>query len=495
MAYILSIDQSTSVTKGLVWDHTGRLLARADLPHSQITNEKGWVEHDPEEIYENVLRAVAFALEKAGIRPEQVCAAGLSNQRETAVCWDSVSQKPVYNAIVWQCGRASDICEELRAAGHAGTVRQKTGLTLSPYFTAAKLAWIVRNVPEARQLQQAGRLRCGTVDAWLVFRLTGNFYTDYSNASRTQLLDLDTLGWNDSLVRLFGLTPECLPQIRMSDSCFGHSTFGGLFPSAIPIHGVLGDSHAALFGNRCLLPGTAKVTYGTGSSIMMNAGENRPAPCDGVVTSLAWGMNGRVQYVLEGNINYTGAVIKWLAEDAELLERPGDAGRLAQQVASTNGVYLVPAFSGLGAPYFKDEVRAAFLGMNRSTRRAHLVRAAEECIAYQITDVVNAIRAGSGVRLQSICADGGPTRDAFLMQFQADMLDIPLRISKTEELSGAGAAYCAALGCGAAGQAEIFRCSAHQEVRPRMGPAERKALYNGWKNAVNTLAKGGAAGN
>lgn len=488
MECILSIDQSTSVTKGLVWNAAGRLLGRADMPHRQITNELGWVEHDPEEIYANVLQAAAQALEKAGIRPAQVCAVGLSNQRETAVCWEATTGRPVCNAIVWQCARAADICTEIRAAGLAEPIQKKTGLNLSPFFTAAKFAWAVRNVPAARTALQAGTLRCGTMDTWLIYKLTGNFFTDYSNASRTQLLNLDTLAWDGELVRAFGLTQQCLPQVHMSDSCFGSSTFGGLFPAPVPICGVLGDSHAALFGNHCVLPGMAKITYGTGSSVMVNAGSARPARCEGAVTSLAWGMRGSVQYVLEGNINYAGAVIQWLTEDIELLDSPKDAGKIAALAQSTQGVYLIPAFSGLGAPHFNDRVRAAFVGMNRTTKRAHLVRAAEECIAYQVADVARAIQAGSTMGLQEICADGGPTRDAFLMQFQADMLGLPLKIRGIEELSGAGAAYCAALSAGVSCEERLFKSAVYQVVPPRMAAAERETLYAGWKSAVRALA-------
>lgn len=489
MPYILSIDQSTSVTKGLVWDTRGALIARADVPHRQITDERGWIEHDPEEIWCNVLAAAAAALKKSGVAPSDIRAVGISNQRETAVCWDEHTGRPVYNAIVWQCGRAAPIADKLRAQGMAQAVRQKTGLNLSPYFSAAKFAWVARNVSEARSALRRGALRCGTMDSWLLYKLTGGFFTDYSNASRTQLLNLDTLAWDGELIQAFGLTPECLPQIRMSDSMFGRTRLEGLLPAPVPVCGVLGDSHAALFGNRCHAPGMAKITYGTGSSVMMNVGPHRPQLCEGAVTSLAWGMEGEVQYVLEGNINYAGAVIKWLVEDIELLDNPQEAGRIAALAQSTNGVYLIPAFSGLGAPYFNDQARAAFLGMNRTTKRAHLVRAAEECIAYQITDVVAAIQRGSDVPLHTIRADGGPTRDSFLMQFQADMLGLPVQISRVEEVSGAGAAYCAAISAKLASAEDLFAQAAYVSVTPRMGEAERMQYYSGWKAAAGSIAQ------
>ena len=355
MALFLSIDQSTSVTKGLVWDSEGRLLARADVPHRQLTNDLGWVGHDPMEILRNTLRAAALAVEKAEVRPEEIRAVGISNQRETAVCWDASTGEPVCEAVVWQCGRASEQCARLEAQGLADSVKAKTGLPLSPYFSAAKFAWMLENEPKAQQALARGTLRCGTVDAWLLWNLTGTFATEYSNASRTQLLNLDTLDWDAELAAAFGLTAECLPQIRMSDSFFGETTMGGLFPKPVPVHGVLGDSHAALYGNKCMRPGEAKVTYGTGSSLMMNAGPQRPKAREGVVTSLAWGVQHEVDYVLEGNVNYIGAVIQWLTQDVELLERASDAGRIAASVPSTNGVYLVPAFSGLGAPLLQRQ--------------------------------------------------------------------------------------------------------------------------------------------
>lgn len=488
MKYILSVDQSTAVTKGLVWDTGGRLLARADVPHRQITDHRGWVEHDPMEILANLPKAAAAALEKAGVQPGQIGAVGISNQRETAVCWDARTGLPVCNAVVWQCGRAAALCDELAGQGLAPAVWEKTGLPLSPYFSGAKFAWMVRNVPGAAQALAKGALRCGTMDAWLVWKLTGNFLTDYSNASRTQLLNLDTLRWDEELVRAFGLTPECLPALRMSDSCFGHTTLLGLLPAPVPVHGVLGDSHAALYGNHCTEPGQTKVTYGTGSSVMMNAGPRRPPARRGLVTSLAWGMDGRVDYVLEGNINYTGAVIKWLTEDVELLDSPAQAGPVASLVPDAGGVYLIPAFSGLGAPYFNDRVRAAFVGMNRTTKRAHLVRAAEECIAYQIADVAQLLQDACAGGIRAVCADGGPTRDGFLMQLQADLLGVPLAISGTEELSGAGAACCAAKGAGLAKEKELFAGSVYRRVEPCMPRQQAATMLAGWRAAVCALA-------
>ena len=484
---ILSIDQSTSATKGLVWSLDGELKGRADVPHRQITNTQGWVEHDPMEILANTYKAAKQAIAAANAEPRDIKVIGISNQRETAVCWDKSTGAPLYNAIVWQCARAADITHTVRLAGLEPDIRRLTGLTLSPYFSAAKFGWMAKHVPAVSAAMKQGNLCCGTMDSWLVFKLTGEFKTDYSNASRTQLLNLHTLEWDEGLAKAFGLTTSCLPEICMSDSFYGVTNLNGLLPNLVPIHGVLGDSHGALFGNRCFEPFTAKATFGTGSSIMMNAGTDLPNPADGVVASLAWGIDGKVEYVLEGNINYTGAVINWLVEDIGLLDNAKNSGVIAQTVADTGGVYLIPAFTGLGAPHFCSDARAAWLGMNRATRKTHLIRAAEECIAYQIRDVVEVINQSAGKPISLLRADGGPTRDHFLMKFTADILDIPIEISQTEELSGMGAAYCAAIGAGLTCRDSIFANQSNRKIEPTMDALVRQSLYEGWKKAINTI--------
>jgi glycerol kinase len=490
MGYVISIDQSTAGTKGLVWDEYGRLISRVDIPHRQITNNKGWVSHDPIEIWRNSVEAVRLALEKAKAVPEDVKVIGISNQRETAVCWDRNSGEPLCDAVVWQCGRAADFVREIDGPGFADEVRSVTGLNLSPYFSGAKFGWMASRLPDVGEALRKGRLCCGTVDSWLLFKMTEDksFRTDYSNASRTQLLDLDTLSWNVNLVKRFGLKVEALPEISYSDSFFGETSLDGLFKPPVPIHAMLGDSHAALFGNQCTVPYTAKATYGTGSSIMMNAGTKRPSAGKGIVTSLAWGMNGLVEYVLEGNINYTGAVIKWLVEDMELLASPADAGKIAASVESSGGVFLVPAFTGLGAPYFNDVVRAAVIGINRGTKKAHLIRAAEECIAFQIRDVVEEINAAVKKPLELLRVDGGPTKDPFLMQFQADILGIDVDINGTGEVSGAGAAYCAAIGAGFSDREKLFSQSRMRRVSASMGKARADSVYRCWREAAAGVA-------
>jgi glycerol kinase len=484
---ILSIDQSTSATKGLVWSLDGRLLGRADVPHRQITDDRGWVEPDPMEILNNTYDAAKNALKAADVDPGAISVIGISNQRETAVCWNRATGKPLYNAIVWQCARAADIVEAVRAAGLEAQVRSSTGLTLSPYFSAAKFGWMVKHVPEAASAMKAGNLCCGTIDSWLIFKLTGEFKTDFSNAGRTQLLDLHNLAWNTTLTEAFGLTADFLPEVCMSDSLFGMTDLGGLLPKPVPIHGVLGDSHGALFGNQCVAPGMAKATYGTGSSVMMNVGIALPRPADGVVASLAWGIKGQVEYVLEGNINYAGAVLQWLTEDIGMLDNVKNVGKIAQSVPDTGGVYLIPAFSGLGAPHFNSDARAAWLGMNRTTRKAHLVRAAMESIAYQIRDVVEVINQCAEKPISVLRVDGGPTRDDFLMDFQAGILDVAVEISHTEELSGMGAAFCAAIGAGLAERDAIFAGQLRRRVEPNMDATRRAKLYEGWQEAMKII--------
>jgi len=479
---ILSIDQSTSATKALVWSLDGKLLGRADVAHRQITTTQGWVEHDGMEILNNTYAAVKLALEKADTDPALIEVIGISNQRETAICWDKSTGLPLHNAIVWQCGRAADIVED--SAYMESYIRQHTGLTLSPFFSAAKFAWMLQHIPEVIAAKQKGILCCGTIDSWLLFKLTGEFKTDYSNASRTQLLNLHNLYWDNVLLKAFGLNASCLPEICMSDGFFGTTNLGGLLPKPIPIHGVLGDSHGALFANQS----SAKVTYGTGSSVMMNVGSQCPSPNEGVAASIAWGMDGKIEYVLEGNINYAGAVIKWLVDDIGLLPDAKSAGSIAQSVEDTGGVYLIPAFTGLGAPYYNNEARAAFVGMNPGTKKAHLIRAAEESIAYQIKDVIEAINQSSGQQMTSIRADGGPTRDSFLMEFQAGILDIPIEINQIEELSGMGAAFCAAIGLGIASRDSLKQI--RHKIESKMDANTRERLYTEWKKAVQLIERG-----
>lgn len=483
--YILSVDQSTQGTKALLFDDKGALLCRTDKPHRQIINDKGWVEHDLNEIYANTLQVVKDLVSKAGIDKGEIVALGISNQRETSACWSRKTGEPLYNAIVWQCSRGAAICEGLEQQGYSETVYRKTGIKLSPYFPAAKLAWIFQNVAGVSERSKAGEIAVGTIDSWLVWKLTNGerHQTDYSNASRTQLFNINTLEWDEDLLKIFGLDKNCMAEVTDSDGDFGMTDFDGWLDRKIPICGVLGDSHGALFGQGCLDTGMIKATYGTGSSIMMNTGENPVFSDAGIVTSLAWKIGGKVNYVLEGNINYTGAVITWLKDDVKLIASPGETESLARAAKRNDKTYLVPAFSGLGAPYWDSHASACIVGMTRSTGRNEIVKAALDCIVYQITDIVEAMRLSSGITISGLRVDGGPTRNKYLMQFQSDMLNIPVRVPDAEELSGIGAAYCAGISAGLYGD-DVFKNLKRTLYEPDMAESERKTLYDGWKNAV-----------
>lgn len=491
--YLLSVDQSTSGTKALIFEERGTLLCRCDLPHKQIVNGQGWVEHDPEEIYSNTLAVIRNVVEKSGIDKNDLIGLGISNQRETAVAWDGRTGKPVYNAVVWQCPRGEAICARLEKAGCAEKIKTATGLNLSPYFSAAKLAWILENVPLAAETAAAGALRCGTVDSWLVYRLTHGrqFKTDYSNASRTQLFNIGTLSWDETVCGMFGIKPSMLAEVCDSNSRFGETDLGGYLERPIPIHGVLGDSHGALFAQGCLMNGMVKSTYGTGSSVMMNIGGKPVFSKSGVVTSLAWGMDGKIDYVLEGNINYTGAVMKWIVDDLGLLSSAKESGAVAASANPADETYLVPAFTGLGAPYWDSGAKAVLCGMGRGTGKAEIVRAAEECIAYQIADIVRVMSRESGIEIQSLRVDGGPTKDSYLMQFQSDILGIPVAVSEMEELSGAGAAFAAGIALGLFDRNSVFQSSRRKTYSPVMPPDIREKRIGGWENAIQMVLNHG----
>lgn len=483
--YILAVDQSTQGTKGLLFDEEGRMTARADRPHRQIVNDRGWVEHDPIEIMNNTIGVCSDVVKKAGIDPAGIVAFGISNQRETSLAWNKETGEPVYNAIVWQCSRAKDICRRHEEAGEAENVKKKTGLNLSPYFPASKLQWIMENVPKARELADEGKLAVGTIDSWLVYNLTGKkvHKTDYSNASRTQLFNIRTLKWDTELVKSFLIPESALPEVVMSDSVFGMTDVGGLLPKEVPICGVLGDSHGALFGQNCRKPGEIKATYGTGSSVMMNTGE-KMYESDKIVTSLAWGMNGKVEYVLEGNLNYTGAVISWLKDQVHLIEGAGETGPLAEKANPEDTAYFVPAFTGLGAPYWDSDATGMLTGITRTTGKNEIVKACVECIAYQITDLVDLMRKETGNDVSELHVDGGPTANTYLMQFQSNMAQARVSIPELQELSGMGAAYAAGISCGLYNPDTIFDHVQHTFYEPHMEEAAREEKYRGWQEAV-----------
>lgn len=486
--YIISIDQSTQGTKALLFDSSGSLIKRTDEAHEQIINEKGWVSHDPAEIYRKVIKVTARLLEESGIDKSKVAGVGISNQRETSLAWNRVTGEPVGKAVVWQCARAADICDQLVCAGWAEKIREKTGMELSPYFPASKIAWILKNVEGAKELADAGELCHGTIDSWLVYKLTGgkSYKTDYSNASRTQLFNIFDLTWDDEICKVFGIDPANLATVCDSNADFGETDFEGVLPHKVPIHAVMGDSHGALFGQGCLKSGMIKSTYGTGSSIMMNIGDDPVLSTHGVVTSLAWSMDGRVNYVLEGNLNYTGAVITWLKNDLQMIGSPAETEELARQAASDDCLYLVPAFSGLGAPYWDSRATGMFTGMTRTTGRAEMVRASLECIAYQIQDVMEAMSKDAGVGISELRVDGGPTKNDYLMQFQSDIAGIAVQVPDTDELSGMGPAYAAGMALGLWDEG-IFGKLDRRKYTPQMEKSLRQKKYEGWKQAVGKV--------
>ncbi len=486
--YIISIDQSTQGTKALLFDESGSLIKRTDKAHKQIINEKGWVSHDSAEIYKNTVEVVKRLVEESGIDKDKVVGIGISNQRETSLAWDRVTGEPLGHAIVWQCARAVDICERVEKMGKAENIRKRTGINLSPYFPASKIAWILENVEGAKEKAEKKEICHGTVDSWLVYKLTGgkSYKTDYSNASRTQLFNIFDLRWDEEICGLFGIDPANLAEVVDSDSNFGETDFEGLFRKPIPIHGVLGDSHGSLFGQGCLKSGMIKSTYGTGSSIMMNIGEKPVLSTHGVVTSLAWSMGGKVNYVLEGNLNYTGATITWLKDDLKLIDSPAETEKLAEEAVSDDSLYLIPAFSGLGAPYWDSHASAAIVGMTRTTGKAEVVRASVECIAYQITDIVKAMSEDAGVTVSELRVDGGPTRNAYLMQFQSDIAEANVQVPDSEELSGIGPAYAAGLALGVWDE-RIFEKLKRVKYEPKMDRELRDSKYQGWLSAVHRV--------
>ena len=484
--YIVSIDQSTQGTKGLLFNSRGELIKREDKSHEQIVNAEGWVSHNPMEIYENVLLVVKKLLK--GIEKSKVVGLGISNQRETSLVWDRKTGLPLGNAIVWQCKRAVEICEREKIKQNADKIREKTGMPLSPYFPAAKIAWLLENQQGVSELLKKGQLCHGTMDTWLIYKLTGgiSYKTDYSNASRTQLFNIFDLSWDEEICSLFGIDSKNMPQVCDSDALYGETDFEGVLPCKIPICGVMGDSHGALFGQGCISTGMTKATYGTGSSIMMNIGKYPVLSQSGLVTSLAWKVNGEVSYVLEGNLNYTGAVISWLKNDLELIDSPKETEKLAKEAIKDDSLYLVPAFSGLGAPYWKSDAKAAFVGMTRTSKKREFVRSALESIAYQITDVLQAMKNDAKTKLDKLKVDGGPTRNAYLMQFQGDIADVKVEIPNAEELSGIGVAYLAGLRLGIWGE-EIFERLERKIYSPQMKKEKRKEKYLGWQKAVQTV--------
>ncbi|NOU94257.1 glycerol kinase GlpK [Paenibacillus sp. LMG 31456] len=491
-SYILAVDQSTSGTKALLIDKLGQIKGRCSIEHPQIYPKPGWVEHDPIVIYCNVVQVIQEVLHTTGTTPRQVAVITITNQRETAVVWDKETGQPVYNAIVWQCRRTSEQCADLKAKGHEAGVKAKTGLVLDPYFSASKIRWILDHADtNALHNGVKGQLLAGTIDSWLIWKLTGGAVhaTDYTNASRTSLFNIHTLQWDSELIEMFGVGRVALPEVKSSNDLFGYTNEPALFSERIPISGVIGDSQAALFGQLCHRPGMAKATYGTGTSVMMNIGSRAAQPVNGLVTAIAWGIDGKVDYALEGIIHCTGDCLKWVRDQMGLFNDYSEAEVQAASLTDNEGVYLIPAFVGLGAPYWEPNAKAAIIGMSRSSDKRHIIRAALESITYQVRDTVELMEAESGIRIQGLRVDGGASENRFLMQYQSDMLQINVVKPAISELSAVGSALLGGLCVGTWNNLEelydlfssetIYSCQADATIIDD--------YYEGWKKAVQTI--------
>ncbi len=469
------------------------LLHRINLPHQQYYPQAGWVEHDAEEIYRNVVEAVALLMKNEQAAEACTYSLSITNQRETVVVWNKLTGRPVHRAIVWQCCRGNSICKELREKGYSQLVQQKSGLLIDPYFSASGVQWLLDHVVGVRESAEKGELLMGTIDSWLIWKLTdGKVHaTDYTNASRTLLFNIHQLDWDEQLLSLFNIPRNMLARVYPCDTVFGETTLGGLFARPISIAGVLGDSHGALTGQMCFEKGFGKTTYGTGSSVMVNIGEQGVAAPEGLVTSVGLAALGKVFYAFEGNIHCTGATINWLEKQLGLISSPEEAEQLATGIENSGGVYIVPAFTGLGAPWWHPDIKAAFLGMTLGTGKAQIARAALESIAFQVKDLVNAMTQQAGVDLKELRVDGGLTKNRLLMQFQADMLRVPVNCSDIEEASALGAVIMNGFARNvwtSFEEVSALRSSTHVIV-PEAEEEVMKGYYNGWLKAVNQLIK------
>ena len=486
MKHILALDQGTTSSRAIVFDHQGAIIATAQQEFRQIFPQPGWVEHDANEIWASQSGVAADALNKANLSASDIAAIGITNQRETTVVWDRATGQPICNAIVWQDRRTAGACDRLRKAGHAAMIRRKTGLVIDAYFSGTKLQWILKNVPGAMARARAGQLAFGTIDSWLVWNLTGGrvHVTDVSNASRTMLFNLKTCDWDDELLKLFGIPRSLLPTVRDSSEVYGDCTLWG---GAIPIAGIAGDQQAALFGQVCTRPGMVKNTYGTGCFMLMNTGTKPIVSGHNLLTTVAWRVDGRTEYALEGSIFIAGAVVQWLRDGLGLVKTAAEIEALAAQVPDNGGVYLVPAFAGLGAPHWDQYARGLVAGITRGTKSAHLARAALEGIAYQVHDVLLAMQSDSGIKLKELRVDGGACANDLLMQFQADLLGVPVVRPRVSETTALGAAYLAGLAVGYwKNTAEIAeQWQADRRFIPAMKSPQRKKLLAGWTKALS----------
>lgn len=491
--YIMALDQGTTSSRAIIFNHDGEIVKVAQNEFTQYYPKPGWVEHDPMEIWGTQSGVAREVLETAGIRPEEIAAIGITNQRETTVVWDKVTGRPIYNAIVWQCRRTAAICDDLKARGLEDYVRDNTGLVIDAYFSGTKIKWILDNVEGAREKAENGELLFGNIDTWLIWNLTrGKVHvTDYSNASRTMIYNIKDLKWDEKMLEELGIPASMLPEVKQSSEIYGTTdiqTFGG---AKIPIAGIAGDQQAALFGQACFEPGMAKNTYGTGCFMLMNTGEEMVTSKSGLLTTIAWGVDGKVEYALEGSIFVAGAIVQWLRDELQMISDAKDSEYFATKVKDNNGVYIVPAFVGLGAPYWDMYARGTMVGLSRGANKNHIIRAALESIAYQTKDVLNAMQEDSGINLQELKVDGGAVENNFLMQFQSDILGVPVQRPNITETTALGAAYLAGLAVGFwPNKDEITKkWSVNRVFNPEMEQEEQVNLYKGWKKAVTRSLK------
>ena len=485
--YMMALDSGTTSNRCILFDRAGRIVSVAQREFTQYFPQPGWVEHDANEIWATLLGVAVEAMQMAGAAAADIAAIGITNQRETTIVWDKATGEPVHHAIVWQCRRTSEYCDELRARGLTARFREKTGLVLDAYFSATKLHWLLENVPGVRERAAKGELLFGTVETWLIWKLTGGraHVTDYSNASRTMLFNINTLDWDEEILAELNIPRSMLPKPLPSSGLFG-TTDPSLLGGEIPITGAAGDQQAALFGQTCFQPGEAKNTYGTGCFLLMNTGEKPVFSQNGLVTTIAWGLGEKVTYALEGSIFVAGAAIQWLRDEMKLIANAAESEAVAQEVVDTNGCYVVPAFTGLGAPYWDQYARGAIVGLTRGCNRAHIVRATLDSLTYQTSDVLNAMRADSGIALASLKVDGGASANNYLMQTQADVIGAPVLRPTCVESTAMGAAYLAGLAVGFwRDQAEIRKIWAvDRTFEPQLDAKSRDARLHGWHRAV-----------
>jgi glycerol kinase len=485
--YILALDQGTTSSRAIIFDKEGNILGISQKEFPQIYPKPGWVEHDPIKIWETQKEVAIEVLEKTKISPYDIVTIGITNQRETTIIWDKTTGLPIYNAIVWQCRRTSSICDDLKNKGLTETIKEKTGLVIDAYFSATKIKWILDNIPSARKRAEKGELLFGTVDSWLIWNLTGGkvHITDYSNASRTMLFNIHKLDWDDEILKELNIPREILPKPMPSSYIYG-TTDPKIFGVEIPISGCAGDQQSALFGQTCFEEGMAKNTYGTGCFILLNTGEKPVISKSGILTTIAWGINNKIYYAQEGSIFIGGAVIQWLRDQLGIIKDANESEEIAMRVSDNNGVYFVPAFVGLGAPYWDMYARGLIIGLTRGVKKEHIVRSALESIAYQTMDVISIMEEESGIKLKSLRVDGGASKNNFLMQFQADILGVPVLRPKIIETTALGTAFLAGLSVGYfKNQDEIIKIwKIDREFLPNMQREEKEKLYRGWKRAV-----------